>query len=185
MMRGPAATVTLLGLALAPSAGAQHAPIALDGTFAMHGTVTAAVHVRGERRGQHIRRTWQFAPNCGQAACPAVELFRLRGSRKLSDVVILRRTGPTHYVGHGHFWVALYCARKLRSHGGRASETIAVHVLHAALVNGTWYATSIRATYVNPLRVNRTRCPGGIGHDAAVYTGTLSSPLPGTPSATS
>ena len=39
------------------------------------------------------------------------------------------------------------------------------------------------ATYNNPKRVNRTPCPGGIGRDAATYTGTLSSPVPTPPAA--
>ena len=185
MTRGLVTASALLGLALAPGAGAQPSPVVLDGTFAMQGTVTTAIHIKGEHRGERIRRTWLFRSSCGQTACQAVDLFRLRGSRQSSDIVLLRRTGPIEYTGHSHFWVSLYCAHRLRPHGGRASETIGVHVLHAALVNGTWYATSIRATYVNPRRVNRTRCPGGIGHDAAAYAGTLASPLPGPVTATS
>jgi PKD repeat protein len=98
-------------------------------------------------------------------------------------VLILTRQAPGRYVGRGSFWVPLRCAGRVVRHGGRATETITVRITRTTMVGATRFATAVRATYNNPSRQNLTRCPGGIGHDAATYRGQLTSPLPGPPSA--
>ena len=165
--------------------GSGHSPrvsdIRLEGSFAMSGTLTAAENVYGERRGEHVRRTWRFFPRCVSGPCGRVTLKRRRSGRHILDVVGLVRHGPALYVGRGKFWIALTCAGAVVRHGGLASETITVRVVGTATVGTTRVATRLRATYTNPSRTNLTRCPGGIGHDAASYHGRRVTPLPGPP----
>jgi hypothetical protein len=149
----------------------------LQGTFAMSGRITVADHVFGERAGQHVSRIWTFVP-CQVDICKRVTLTRQRSARRILDTIVLRRRGPGYYVGRGRFWVALSCQGVVIPHGGVAFETISMRITQVQLVAGTKYATAIRAHYVNPMRKNLTSCPGGIGHDAAKYTGKLSSALP-------
>jgi PKD repeat protein len=66
-------------------------------------------------------------------------------------------------------------------HGGLATERIAVRILSTATIGTTRVATGLSAIYTNPVRENLTRCPGGIGHDAARYRGSRITPLPGPP----
>jgi PKD repeat protein len=108
---------------------------------------------------------------------------RRRSGKHIRDVLVLKRRRQNQYVGTGHFWVALKCAGQLIPHGGRATEKITVRVTHTTLIGTTPVATRIKATYQNPSRANLTRCPGGIGHDAATYGGTLTNPQPGPPTA--
>jgi PKD repeat protein len=130
-----------------------------------------------------VQRAWTFFPGCAAGACKRVTLARRRSSRHLVDVLVLQRRGRGLYAGTGHFWVALLCAGQAVPHGGLAAETVTVRITHTVLVGTTRFATALRATYNNPSRTNLTRCPGGIGRDAAVYSGRLASPLPGPPTA--
>jgi hypothetical protein len=149
----------------------------------MSGRLTTADDVFGEHPGERVRRTWSFMPQCPGGGCRRVLLKRQRSGRDILDVVMLARQPSGLYLGEGSFWVPLRCAGQVDSHGGLATETITVHITHTQLVGATRFATAIRATYTNPSRTNLTRCPGGIGHDAARYRGHLASPLPGPPTA--
>jgi PKD domain len=160
---------------------AQAGSIRLEGSFAMSGTLTAVDNVYGEHRGEHVRRTWSFLPRCATGPCDRVTLRRRRSGRHILDVVGLARRGPSLYVGSGRFWIALTCAGAIVRHGGLATETITVRITGTATVGTTRVATRLRATYTNPKRTNLTRCPGGIGHDAASYHGRRITPLPGPP----
>lgn len=159
------------------------APVRLQGTFAMAGTVTIAHHVYGEHRGERVRRTWAFLPQCAIGTCRRVLLARRRSNRRLLDLVMLVRQPSGTYRGRGRFWVALRCAGRVIALGGVATETITARVTRTRLIGATRFATALSATYTNPRRANLTRCPGGIGHDAASYRGHLTSPLPAPPTA--
>jgi hypothetical protein len=165
----------------ASAAGAPAVKGRLQGTFTMQGRITTAVNVYGEHTGQRVTRKWIFNPQCPKGSCLRVTLVRQRSGQNILNKLVLQRTAPGVYVGHGHFWVALKCAGQVIAHGGRASETITVRITRTAPVGASNYATRIQATYNNPSRVNLTRCPGGIGHDAARYHGKLTSPLPTKP----
>jgi hypothetical protein len=149
----------------------------LEGSFAMRGTLTFVDNVRGEHRGEHVRRVWTFLPHCASGACARVTLLRRRSGRHVPDSVLLRRQAPGLYRGNGRFWVPLLCAGRVIRHGGLAFEKITVRVTRTAQVGAARLVTGVRAVYDNPRRVNRTRCPGGIGRDAARYTGTRVTPL--------
>jgi hypothetical protein len=144
----------------------------------MQGRVTTAVDVFGEHVGQRVQRRWIFNPQCPTGSCRRVTLVRQRSGQNLLNKLVLKRSSPGVYVGHGHFWLPLRCEGQVIAHGGRATETITVRITQTTKVGATNYATRIRATYVNPRRVNLTRCPGGIGHDAARYHGQLVSGAP-------
>jgi PKD domain len=179
-----AALVTLAMIAGgAATAHAQVAPVRLQGTFRMAGTVTTADDVFGEHQGQRVRRTWNLIPQCGGVRCRRVLLERRRSGRHIRDAVMLARQPSGLYLGQGSFSVPLRCAGQVESRGGLATETITVRVTGTQLVGTTRFATAISATYTNPSRVNLTRCPGAIGHDAARYNGHLAGPLPGPPTA--
>jgi PKD repeat protein len=149
----------------------------------MLGKLTDVHNVKGERRGQRVQRTWFFIPRCATGACQRVTLVRKRSGKHIRDVVLLKRRRPNLFVGTGHFWIALNCAGQVVPHGGRATEKITVRVTRTVVVGTTPVATVIKATYDNPSRANLTKCPGGIGHDAAAYHGTLTTPTPGPPTA--
>jgi hypothetical protein len=155
----------------------------LEGTFTMRGTITFVDNVYGEHRGQHVVHTWKFFPRCRTSPCRRVWLVRRRGSRSKLDVMMLHRRAPGVYVGNGRFWIPLLCAGRIVTYGGVAPETITVRITRTQKVGTTRFATAVSATYNNPTRINQTRCPGGIGHDAARYSGRLTSPLPGPPTA--
>jgi hypothetical protein len=145
----------------------------LQGTFAMRGKVTVAAHVKGEHAGQHVTRSWTFVPGCSAGGCQKVVLKRFRSKRHVLDTITLHRKSPGVYVGKHRFWLALRCGSALVKHGGYGNETITVKIVRAVVNGGTRRATAIRASYDNPSRYNETRCPGGIGHDAASYRGQL------------
>jgi hypothetical protein len=180
---GMAAVAFAIALSGAGTARAQNAPTRLEGTFAMAGTVTTADDVYGERTGEHVRRTWHFVPQCASGACRRVLLVRRRSGRHILDEVMLVRQPSGVYAGQSSFWLAIRCAGQLDSRGGLATESITVRITVAQLVGTTRVATAIGATYANPSRTNLTRCPGGLGHDAARYHGRLTSPLPVAPAA--
>jgi hypothetical protein len=175
------AIVTAVGL-VSPAPGAA-APARLVGTFTMAGKLTDVRNVLGERRGQRVQRTWFFIPSCATGSCQRVKLVRKRSGKHIRDVLVLKRRRQNLYVGTGQFWIALKCGGDVIQHGGRATETITVRVMRTVQVGTTPFAAGIKATYRNPSRVNFTKCPGGIGHDAATYRGTLSSQAPGPPAA--
>lgn len=166
------AVVTLFGVAhgAAAAVGAR-----LQGTFAMTGRITSVGNVYGEHVGQRVVHSWTFSPWCAVGACRAVTLYRHRSRRGVLNVLVLKRRAPGLYVGHGRFWLALDCAGRVMAHGGLATERIVVRITRTERVGQRRFATALRASYVNPSRVNLTRCPGGLGHDAARYTGRLMS----------
>jgi PKD domain len=165
---------------LAPASGLA-APARLGGTFTMAGKLTYVRNVYGERRGQRVQRTWIFLPHCSAGVCNRVTLVRRRSGQKIRDVVVLKRRHQNQYVGTGHFWIALNCDGKVIQYGGRATEKITVRVTRTQVIGGTLFATGIKAAYQNPTRVNLTACPGGIGQDAAAYSGKLTSTSPPPP----
>ncbi len=137
----------------------------------MTGHVTVADNVRGEHRGQAVLRTWAFLPTCAAGPCPTIALLRRRAHG--TDRVTLHRRGPDLYRGHGVFYGPLYCAGRVHHPGQRVPFTITVHVTATAVSGGQLVATRLSATYVNPARVNLTRCVAFLGHDAARYRGAL------------
>ena len=171
------ALAVMLGGPLAAAASAKSGA-RLEGSFAMRGTLTFVDNIRGEYRGEHVNRMWTFLPHCASGACARVTLLRRRSGRHVPDSVLLRRRGPGLYRGNGRFWVPLLCAGRVIRHGGLAFEKITVRVTRTVHVGADRLVTGVRAVYDNPSRVNRTRCPGGIGRDAARYTGTRVTPLP-------
>jgi PKD domain-containing protein len=155
----------------------------LQGTWAMSGRITRADNVRGERKGQKVARTWTFKSSCsGGKQCRTVTLTRRRPHKK-TDTTVLQRKSGSRYAGRGRFFVALRCAGKTYKKGGLAPFTIAVTITKSQRVQTRAFVTRIRATYNNPRRINRTPCAGGIGSDAATYTGRLTSAVPGVPKA--
>jgi hypothetical protein len=161
-------------LARGPHASARGGVNArLRGTFTMHGTITVAHDVYGERAGQRLTRAWTFYPECQRGACKRVLLKRLRSGRGVRDSLMLERQRPGVYGAKGRFWIPLKCGGHLVKHGGLVNERITVRITRAVRVDGARYATAISATYRNPSRYQYTRCPGGIGHDGARYRGTL------------
>ena len=155
----------LTGGGFATGADAQ-SPALLKGTFRLSGTVTVAQNVRGEHVGKAVTRTWTFAPQCPTAPCATVQLVRQRATG--SDTVTLRQT-PAGYSGTGSFSAPLRCSGRIYPSGELIPFKITVRITSAT--NGT--ASTIRATYVNRARLNRTPCIGVLGHDAARYTGQL------------
>lgn len=171
-------------LALVSAAPGDAAAGRLGGTFLMLGKLTSVHDVYGEHRGQRVQRTWVFIPSCATGVCNRVTLVRRRSGQHILDTVVLKRRRQNLYVGTGYFWIALKCAGQVVNHGGRATEKITVRVTRTGLLGTTPIATAVSATYQNPSRVNLTRCPGGIGSDAATYAGSLVGPAPATPTAT-
>jgi PKD domain len=154
----------------------------LQGTWAMSGTVTRADGVRGERKGQKLRRKWTFTSSCASGPCSTVSLRRERSSKKF-DKLTLKRSGSAGYAGSGKFYVRLRCNGRTYNRGGIAYYTIRLTVTKSRTVAGKAFATRVSATYDNTRRVNKTPCPGSIGRDGGRYTGKLSSAFPKQPAA--
>ncbi len=172
MSRGIAVLAVLVATAAAAGA-AVPSPLAtarLQGQFTVSGRVTVAVNIRGERARQTVVRTWTFAPTCPAGACPEVGLKRTRASG--FDLLRLFQTRTGGYSGHGTFYVPLNCGGTTYPKGESVPFTITVHV---TAVSATGVATAIKATYMNRSRRNLTNCVAVPGHDAATYTGTLTS----------
>jgi hypothetical protein len=166
----------MLGLARAAGVDAR-----VMGTFAMRARVTTAVNVLGERVGQRLTRRWVIvARGCNGSVCETLELGRQRGDNHHSKIT-LYRTGPGRYNGSGVFYAALSCYGKVYRHGSRVPYRITLTVAATTEVGGVTFARRITARYNNPSRANRTRCPLGPSHDAARYTGRLTTPLPAAP----
>ncbi len=172
-----------LMFALATASSSAAVSPRLAGTFLMLGKLTDVHNVKGEHRGQRVQRTWFFVPRCPSGSCQRVTLVRRRSGKLIRDVLVLKHRRPNVYAGTGRFWVALKCAGQLIQHGGRATETITVRITRTRVIGTTTFAAGIKANYVNPRRVNLTKCPGGIGHDAATYGGTLTTTESGQPTA--
>jgi hypothetical protein len=185
------AAVPALAVASSPSAAAVSGGAArasagnarVIGTFAMVAKVTTAVRVRGEHPGETLRRTWTIHPSdCSGSACRRLTLWRERSSG-IVDRVRLHRTGRGRYAGGGIFYVALSCLGRTYPRGSRVPFAITLTIAAAVRVQAIRFARRIKATYVNRARSDDTPCPLGPSHDAARYTGTLSSPVPTPPTA--
>ncbi len=161
--------IAVPGGVIAASAQAQppNPPAQPKGTFQMSGTVTVADHVRGERAGLLVERTWTFTPQCVSAPCATVRLVRGRATG--SDTLTLGLTRPGTYAGNGLFYAPLRCSGRIYPRGQEIPFRITVRVTASA--GNT--ASAISATYVNRTRTNLTPCIGVLGHDAARYTGLL------------
>lgn len=141
----------------------------LQGLFAVTGVVTQAVGVPGERRGEHVARTWALLPTCPVGACPTVLLVRARATGK--DQLLLHLRGPGLYLGDGTFFAPVHCGGRLYPKGERAKFTITVRIT-AAVVQGTFVlATGFQAYYRNRARTGLTRCVGAPSYDSARYVG--------------
>lgn len=179
------AAVIALGGAAAPALAAK-APRPVNGrvsaTFVMHGRITDAVRVTGERRGQWVTRAWTFAgERCSGAVCRRLLLTRERSAGQY-DHLVLTRTGTGRYAGNGRFYAALSCRGTVYPRGEVVPYRVTVEVMRSVMVQGNRFATALRATYTNRHRTDHTICPLGPSHDAAVYTGTAS-PAPSPPTA--
>jgi hypothetical protein len=177
-----ATAATFAALSVGMSATAADTGGRLQGTWTMKGKITRADNVRGERKGQKITRKWSFSSTCASGPCKTLKVTRTR-TRGQKDTTVLKRVRKDYYSGKGSFYVRLRCAGKVYPRGGLATMSISVKVTRSRTVQGKRFATRIGASYKNPKRVNRTPCPGGIGRDAATYSGTLMSPFPTPPSA--
>jgi PKD repeat protein len=162
----------------APGAGAG---ARLQGSWTMNGKVTRADNVRGERKGQKLKRTWAFTSSCTSGPCSTVLLRRERSSKQF-DKLTLKRSGST-YSGSGKFYVRLKCNGRTYNRGGIAYYAIRVTPTKSRTVQGTQFATAVKATYNNTKRVNKTPCAGSIGRDGGSYTGKLTSAFPAAPAA--
>jgi hypothetical protein len=152
------------------------------GTFTMFARVTQAVNVRGEHRGQLLIRRWTVRPqNCNGAVCGSLLMDRERSAGR-HDTLTLFRIGRGAYAGHGSFDVPLRCRGVTYLQGAHAPYRIALHIRSARVVQGIPFATSLKATYVNRFRQNKTPCRLGRSHDTARYSGKLQA-LPGAPTA--
>jgi hypothetical protein len=174
------AAPVLLGamLALTPSAARASAPPApspgsarLQGQFLLTGHVTVAKHVRGERAGQNVIRTWTFVPRCAAGACATTSLIRARSGG--GDKLVLHRRKRGYYVGNGSFYAPLRCGQRTYNNGEAVPFTITVRVTAATVSAGVVFATGVSASYTNRSRRNLTPCVAVLGHDAATYRGHL------------
>jgi hypothetical protein len=167
-------------LSLAPLADARfHARV--EGTFTMRARVTNAVNVRGEHRGQRLRRTWTIVPSgCTRSRCRTLHVTRGRGQGVTSRLT-LHRLPRGGYVGHGSFSVALKCLGRTYRHGSRARYTLSLRITRARAVGGVRFARRITAHYRNRARTDSTPCPLGPSHDAARYSGWVTAGVPSPP----
>lgn len=152
----------------------------LQGSFVLDGRVTVAHNVRGERAGHLLRRQWSFTSSCAAGPCDTVSVRRARAG-SAADRLTLTRRQPGLYSGSGVFYQALSCHRRRYPQGGKVPFVITVRVTETDDVEGTAFASAIRATYVNARRENLTRCSGLLGHDAARYAGPREGPAPTPP----
>lgn len=164
-----------VALAAAPQGLPQVAR--LQGYFQAAGTVSKAVNVPDEYRGEHVTRTWAFIPSCPSGACKTVKLVRQRGNGY--DRLTLHRRRPGYYTGSGTFTVPVSCAGRVYSAGERAGYTITLTVTSALASGSTVSATGFNAGYRNPSRTGLTHCYSAPSYDSARYVGT---PLPPAPS---
>ena len=147
----------------------------------MNGKITRADNVRGERKGQKVKRKWTFTSTCASGPCSKVSLRRERSSKQF-DKLTLKRSGAS-YAGSGKFYVRLKCNGRTYNRGGIAYYTVRVTATKSRTVQGKRFATRVSASYNNTKRVNKTPCGGSIGRDAGTYTGKLTSAFPTAPTA--
>ncbi|MEA2144573.1 MAG: hypothetical protein QOG59_160 [Solirubrobacteraceae bacterium] len=180
-----AALVALVGGgigAIGGSASSAHAdaPIPtstarLTGTFLLAGTVTVAVNIYGEHRGEAVHRNWAFTPGCASGACATVTLVRDRA--KGSDRLVLKRAAPGYYVGYSTFYRPVRCGAGIYRPGERVPFRITVRITQALISGGQAVASRITASYRNQVRYNLTPCVAYLGHDAASYHGHVVLPV--------
>jgi hypothetical protein len=164
--------VSLAALVAAPPATAA-TDARLVGRFTLKGRITRAEHVRGERKGQKVTRTWRLAPRCAQGVCTKVTLRRERSAKRVQKMT-LHRTKVGTYSGRGRFYVALRCGGRVYKKGGLAKTKVTLRITRTATVQGQQFATALKATYSNPRRTNRTPCRRrSLGRDAARYSGRI------------
>jgi len=172
-MRARALAAGLAILAGAPPALAAGTPAPildsarLQGFYGVAGVVTKAVGVPGERRGEHVSRTWAFLPMCPTGACPTIKLVRTRATGK--DTLLLYRRSPALYSGAGSFLAPVRCHGRLYRKGELATFTITVRITAAALQGAVVQATGFRATYTGGVRTGLTRCFSAPSYDSARY----------------
>ena len=169
--------VTLLAFSSAAALG-QTTPAAapgnasLEGYFLLAGRITTAVNIPGEHAGQRLRRSWLFLPVCAAGACANVTLIRTGGR---GGTIVLHRTAPALYQGEGSFLAPVRCGHRVFRSGATVPFTIAVRILSTQLAGGAGdgatrlVASTIRATYTNPLRVNHSPCVAVSAREAATY----------------
>lgn len=175
MVRARSVMVAGVAFALPISSAAAAVDAELQGPFAMSGHVTTAVNVRGEYRGQSVKRTWTFTELCGAPPCQQVRLVRGRAGG--SDTLVLNRQAAGSYSGAGRFYAPLRCGTRLFPHGEAVPFKLTVQITAATQqASGALIATAIDATYVNPARTNLTPCVALPSHDAAAYDGAAAPP---------
>ena len=161
------------GPAAEPTAAAVSPEIAaarLQGDYTVAGIVTRAVGITGERRGQHVQRTWNFISPCAAGACPVLGLHRQRAGA--TDPLFLRQTSPGTYTGAGIFAAPLRCHGRLYRAGSVVPYTITLQITTAApQPDGSMQATGFTATYRNQGRVGHTPCYSPPSYDSARYMG--------------
>lgn len=185
VLAAAAVAVAAVASAATPALAAK-APRTVNGrvsaTFVMHGRITAAVRVAGEHRGRRVTRTWTFTgQRCAGAVCRRLLLTRERSAGQYDHLVLTRR-GTGRYAGNGRFSAPLQCRGTVYPRGEVVPYRVTVDVTHDVWVQGTRFASALRATYTNRRRIDHTICPLGPSHDAAVYTG-RASPAPSPPTA--
>ena len=171
----------LLGAGAGVSAAAVSPELAaarLQGDYAVSGVVTRAVGITGERRGQHVQRTWNFISPCVTGACPLLGLHRRRAGG--TDALFLREVSPGTYSGAGIFAAALRCRGHRYAQGSVAPFTITLRITTAAIQpDGSLLATGFSATYRNQGRVGHTPCYSPPSYDSARYIGVPIAPSTG------
>jgi hypothetical protein len=173
------AAVTVAALVIGASPAGAGAPIPppglatarLQGAFELAGRVTVAKAVAGERAGEAVQRIWTFTSTCPSGQCPTVGLVRRRAAA--SDALVMTRTGPGSYSGNDSFYAPLRCAGRIYPRGEKVPFRITVQVTTVSGPGAAAVATRINASYVNPKRINRTRCVAALGRDSVRYHGFL------------
>ncbi|MDQ6836237.1 MAG: hypothetical protein M3016_08630 [Actinomycetota bacterium] len=175
----PVALAAAIVATLSPTAASANAlshDARLEGFFQANGVVTKAVGIPGERRGQHVTRTWQFIPSCPTGVCATVQL--VRGRAHGFDRLRLHRRRPGYYTGIGSFLVAVRCAGRRYAAGERARYTITLTITSTVAQGANVIATGFTATYRNPVRVGLTPCYSAPSYDSAHYHGVPAPPPP-------
>jgi hypothetical protein len=149
----------------------------VSAAFVMQGRIVTAIRVAGEHRGQRIIRRWTFTGrSCSRNVCRKLLLTRERSAGQY-DNLVLSRTGVGRYAGSGRFYVGLECRGAIYPRGEVVPYVVTVNVTQAVDIQGTAFASALSARYTNLHRSDRTICPVGPSHDAAVYSGVASPPV--------
>jgi hypothetical protein len=170
-----AAAVSVAAAPAALAAGLSPPPLLaaarLQGVFAINGTITRAVGIPDERRGQAVQRLWTFTALCQTGACAAVQLDRPREGG--ADRILLKRRGPGLYKGVGSFIAPASCHGVSYRKGMLVPFTMSVRITAFGVLGPLVQATRVRATYRSRKRINLTRCVAAPSSDAAGYGGAL------------